>query len=128
MTASIFDIRVLIGDTDTSDELLTDTQINMLIALYTNTFSAAAAAARAIAAKFAREVDATVDSTQASNSQKYEHYKDLADRLDSQARTSGLLAGIPYAGGISIADKETRVSNTDRVTPAFTRTLFDGAD
>ena len=29
----------------------------------------------------------------------------------------------PYAGGISVSDKETQEEDTDRVVPAFNRTL-----
>jgi len=115
---SIHQIRLLIGDIDTSDELFSDAQITSLESLYGGVYATAAAACNALAAKFAREVDATVDDVRASNSQKYEHYVALAKTLSMQAARN--IGATPYAGGISRSDKQTYETDSDRVEPAFT--------
>jgi hypothetical protein len=117
-------VRFYIGDTDPDNEILSDDEIT---ALLTETgdqpFLAAALAAEAIAARYARRVDKSVGDLHISNSQLSKQYRDLASQLRSRATLSG--AAAPYAGGISIADKQTVEANTDRVQPIFRRNLHD---
>lgn len=109
-------LRLLLGDTDTSDELYTDAQLQSFLDLYGSVNAAAAAAADGLAARFARQVDKQVGDLRLAAGQKFTHYQALAKRLRSTA--SRLVA--PYAGGISVADKQTREQNADRVEPTFT--------
>ncbi|GIV81724.1 MAG: hypothetical protein KatS3mg051_1188 [Anaerolineae bacterium] len=112
-------VRFLIGDTDTNDQQITDEEIAWLLAQNGNTYVAAAAACESIAAKYARNVDASVDSARVDASQRQAHYLALAKKLRSRAA----YAAVPFAGGISESDKDTREDDTDRVEPAFTRDL-----
>lgn len=50
-------VRFLIGDTDTTDQLLTNEEIDYLITTFTDGYSAAIGAVNALIAKFARQVD-----------------------------------------------------------------------
>ena len=110
-------VRFAIGDTDTADQLLSDEEIAYL--LTNSTVSAASiAACEALAAKFARSVDRTVGSLSLSASQKAKQFRELAATL---RRQRAVLAA-PYAGGISVADKDTQRADTDRVKPTFYRT------
>ena len=112
-------IRYLVGDTDVSDQLVSDEEIAFSLAQEPGIYFAAATVADAIAAKFARQVEKAVGSLRLGGQQKHQHYLDLASRLRRKARTSVA----PYCGGISQADKDNNSADTDRVDPFFTRDL-----
>jgi len=118
-------VRRLIGDTDSDDYLLSDADITEILTDNGDNITASAAeAARAIAALLARNEDITINESSLRGANAYEQYVKLADRLERQAAK---VNAIPFAGGISKADKEAREADTDRVAPAFTRTLHEGA-
>lgn len=121
-------VRFLVGDTSNSasTELLADGEITWILTQETNVYRAASAAAEAIAAKFSRLADTSVGDVSVSNSQKSAQYKDLAKRLALKATKRGSAAA--FAGGISIADRDTRIDDTDRVSPFFSRTNPGGDD
>lgn len=109
-------VRFAIGDTDSADQLITDEEIAYLLTDSTVT-AASIAACEALAAKFARQVDRSVGNLSLSSSQRAAQFRELAATL---RKRTGYLAR-PYAGGISVADKEARDADTDRVKPIFTR-------
>jgi hypothetical protein len=85
-------VRLLTGDTDVSDALLSDAEITNLLedrtvlndsggTVSVNVPAAAADAAGAIAAKFARQFDFSEDSQRFDRSQRYSHYIALEQRL-----------------------------------------------
>ena len=114
-------IRLRIGDTSTSDQLLQDEEILAVIAAETNTLKAAAVCAQSIAGTFARKVDKTVGKLRIMMSQASERYSDMAaDLLLESGRKAGA-----WAGGISVADKDDTEDDTDRVKPAFAVGQFD---
>lgn len=115
-------IRLLVGDTDVTDPLLQDEEIEFLVANEGPVYHAAAAAADAIAAKLARKVDTRVGGISKSNSQATEHYLKLAKRLRGQQA----LQAVPfYAGGLSEAEKQTDAQDSDLPRSEFTRDLHD---
>jgi hypothetical protein len=81
-----------VGDTSSTDPLITDEEISYLLNLYEEPPSAAVGAARAIAAKFSREADQARGvgdlSLSESLSQKSTQYHHLGDHL------AGLASGI----------------------------------
>ena len=93
-------VRFTIGDTVSTDPLLSDEEINFLL-----TDSAVDEAsyygALAIAAKFSRSVDKSVGKIRISNSQKTKQYQDLAKELWLKM---GILA-VPTAGGLYESEK-----------------------
>lgn len=115
-------VRFLTGDTsnDSSTEYLQDGEITYLLTQETNVTRAASSAAEAIASKFAtRAQSVSVGDTSIDYGDLADRYAKLAIRLRSQATRRG---GAPvFAGGISIADRDSREANTDRVQPFFTR-------
>lgn len=115
-------VRFLIGDTDITDQQMQDEEITFLLTLYGgNIYTAAIVAARSLASKYARFPDVRIGDYSTSNSQRFNAYLALAKQLE-QTQTAGLIHKVkPYAGGISIADKQQDEQNTDRVRPAFTR-------
>ena len=95
-------IRFLVGDTDTNDQLVTN---------------------EAIASKFSRLADQTVGDLKVSLSQKADNARTQADELKALAAREGMVP-VPYAGGISVSDKEVDRANSDRVDPFFTSGQF----
>ena len=116
-------VRFLIGDTDETDPLLQDEEIVWLISEQGGSYSAGAAACRAIAAKVARQVETVFGALmKAKLQQKHQHYLALATELESQGAIQSVS---PWAGAISEAWKETKELEDDRVQPLFTRDLHD---
>jgi len=81
-------VRFYIGDTDQTDQLLQDEEINSLLTKTTNVLLAAVHAAKAIAAKFSRQADKSVGDLRISLSQKAQTYMALAADLEKRALTS----------------------------------------
>lgn len=114
---TIENVRFYVGDTATP-YLLTDDQITLAIDATTSDLAAAAVCARALAARFSREVDSRFETIWSYDSQAAAQFLTLAANLDRQARLAGGL-GIPLAGGISRADVEAAKADPDRVPPMF---------
>lgn len=87
-------VRLLIGDTDETDPLLYDDEIDFALderKLVTtagttyNVYAAAADSAGAIAAKFSREFNFREDQQGFDRAQKVSHYRTLEDQLRKRA-------------------------------------------
>lgn len=116
------EVRFLVGDTDTADQLAQDEEIAYAVAQEANARAAAARVARAIAAKFARKADKSVGDLRISYKQQYDNYIALADEL---TRDAAIYGAMPYAGGISESDKDSVEDDSDRVNPSFKRGMHD---
>lgn len=114
-------VRLLIGDTDSADPLLSDAEVAFYLSENgSNNYRAAIEACRAIAAKLSRRPDHAVGRVIVSYQQRAKDYLALAETI----RQKWLMATTsPYAGGISLDDKQSQEENTDRVPPFFTRNL-----
>lgn len=109
-------VRFLIKDTDSSRQLVQDEEIDFLLSQNANNVWGAAAdtcdklAAREAQSKSVGDLSITGFGTM---------YRDLGYsyrmRLGSQL--------VPFAGGISVADKDARDQDTDRTPASFTRAL-----
>lgn len=110
-------VRFLIGDTLSTDPQLQDEEINLAISRRTSIAGACAECCRSLAAKFARSVDMSAGSSKTSYSQLAKAYTIKTNEFEMQAASGG--GGLPYAGGISIADKLNQEANEDRVQPQF---------
>lgn len=115
-------VRFLCGDTNTSDQLITDEEIAYLVGQYPSAQGAAAAACRAIAVEFSRQADKQVGDLRISASQRANAYAARAVELDEAVSAGN--APVPFTGGVSIADKTAVEQDTDRVPPQFTRGGF----
>lgn len=108
---------------------LSDESITAILALNSNVYVAAALGAESLAGKYASLVDKKIGDLSNSYSQRAKAWLELAKRLRSSVQSTALLGALalasPYAGGISVADKRTVASNTDRTRPAFTTDLHD---
>jgi hypothetical protein len=123
-------IRFLIGDTDSTDQLVTDEEIAWLntevsgsATSTTHLYRASARAANAIGAKFSRLADQQIGDLSVKMSQKATAAYALAASLNELAATDSSVP-IPYAGGISVSDKKARDEDTDRVMPFFETAQF----
>jgi len=114
-------VRFAIGDTISSDPLLQDEEINYIISTNSSIADAAYYACIGIVAKLSRLADKSVGKIKISYSQKVTQYQKLADKLYANA---GIVV-IPYAGGISVSDKQDMQSDTSIVQPSFKIGGFD---
>lgn len=104
--SDIDDVRLLVGDTDTSDELLSDADITIFLdsrsivesgsTVSVNKIAAAADAAGAIAAKYARTFNFGEDGQTFQVAQRVGHYQALERSL--RARSGGFSSPISLAG------------------------------
>lgn len=126
-TSSLRDqVRYLLGDTDSTDPQLQDAEITGQVTLMyptpgstANAFLVARNCALALAAKYSRQVTKSAGNLRVEYATRADAYRKLAGdlrRLSLEGATIGT-----YAGGISVADKQTEELNEDRVNPAFTR-------
>lgn len=116
----LMQVRLMVEDTVTSDQQLQDEEINWIVSQEGAIEMAAARAADTIAARYSRQADRSVGQMRLSASQRAKAYLDLAARLRYLARTNVT----PYAGGISVSDKQSNEADTDRVAPGFWRDMM----
>lgn len=114
-------VRWRVGDTDTTDQLQEDAEINAALSDYGDKRYAASAVAKAIAAKFARRMDSKMGKLDLKNSQLYDHYIALASELDIEVASAG---ATPWAASVSRSEKESQQQDTNRTKPAFARGMF----
>ena len=123
-------VRLLVGDTDTTDQLVQNEEITFgLSQANNNVYYAAAWVCRTIAAKFSRLVDTNLSGALSANySDRAKQYQQLASQIEAQGKkTSGKSLGV-FAGGISVAAVTTVHEDPDRVKPAFTIDKFDNVE
>lgn len=114
-------IRFLIGDTNMSNVMVSDEEINAMIATYPNLYKAASMVCNAIAAKFSRESSISIGSVSKDCSKKAEAYRIMSDELASQSR----LYVLPSFGGLTHAQKDSLDQNTSYVQPPFKLGMTD---
>lgn len=128
-------VRFEMGDTDPYAPLLTDQEVDWAILQETgvaanpntavitgaNLLRAAARCMLSLARKFAAQADSEIGSLKLNYSKMADQYAKRAQELFAKA--AGL--NVPYAGGMSISEKEGFAQDSDAVQPAFTRDQFD---
>ena len=115
-------VRLLTGDTDSTDPLLQDSEVDYFLSLYGDAvYPAAAAACDAIASKYARQADTTNGRLSVKASQRSEAYAKKAKEL----RRDTLLGAEVFAGGLTISGKNALDDDTDAVQPAFSVGMDD---
>lgn len=99
------EVRFLIGDTDTTDQQVTDEEIAYLLTIYPAqtgypNFRAAAAAASSLAAKYAKSARKSVGALSIDHGQKHQQYLALATDLEKKAAShTSRQMGVPTLGG-----------------------------
>jgi hypothetical protein len=116
-------VRGLIGDVDTTDQLFSDAKITATLTAAGSVIGAAIQCAEGLAAKYARQVTHAVGAASINASDIAKQFESLAVRLRKNLALSA--SALPYAGGLSVVDKEAKEAESDRLPPYFTRTSFD---
>ena len=115
-------VRLLISDTDEDNPLFEDEEIDLFLAMSTQSVARAAGmAARTLGAKFSKSATKQVGDLRIGYLDRARSYIDLARTLDSQADRS---ITSPFAGGTSITERDAAADDSDRVDPLFRRGLF----
>lgn len=115
------EVRWLVGDTNQAAQIVSDEEVLYALAKSASVFHAAAQVARAIAAKFARNVQTSVSSLSFANQQKHQQYIDLAKELESRAAH---YVG-PLFKGTKVSDREEYRGDSDAVQPIFEHGMHD---
>ena len=118
-------VRLLVGDTDETDQLIQDEEINFALTQSDNVYYAASWVANVIAAKFSRKVSTELDGQlRADYSDLSKQYHKLSGSLrqDGTKYNSASL-GLVF-GGTEVAAIDAVRARTNRVKPSFTRDQF----
>lgn len=113
-------VRVLVGDTNVTDMLLFDSEVQWCIDEQGEGLPGAVRACELIVAKFSRDVDYGAGKTRESASKTSEQYRALAQDLKNRLA----LGAVPWVGGLSESEAETDVADTDLRQPQFYRDQF----
>lgn len=131
LTTSKDKVRLLIGDVITEDQQLSDEEIIAVVAMVGGSVQLASIrCCRILAARYARYADKWVGDLKILASQKSKAYLALAEELEDGGTT---LTGsrthqTPFAGGISIAQKENLNNDTDFPPTSFTKGIHDNLE
>ncbi len=117
-------VRFKTGDTVADDWFLADEEIMALLGAESPLY-ACASACEAIAALFARRTEKSAGRLRIASQQRSVAYLSMARTLRAQAARQGV---IPFVGGLSYAQKENVLSDTDYVEPSFTRDMDDSVN
>lgn len=118
-------VRFLIGDILTGDPLLQDAEINYAITLRGTAYGAAAQCLRSLSSQMARQADSTQGELRIGYSSRSRAFAKRAEDYETREAISG--GGGAWAGGISLVDKQSRESDTDRVKPQFNLGMTDNS-
>lgn len=121
-------VRLAIGDTLADDQLVRDQEIAYAITTTGSENAAAIMLCEHLAARFARTPDETVtDSAGNTRTKSMSQRASGFLKLAAQLRETGAVVTtpMPFAGGISQSDMDTRAQDSDRVEPSFTIGMGD---
>lgn len=113
-------LRRLLKDTSSGRQLFSNEELMWYSSQNPNIYRAAAAACYSVAAREGQSK--TVGDLSLSG------YPETYRTLGRQYERLADQHAVPFAGGILQSDKDARVSDTDRVVPAFARSLHDNPD
>lgn len=125
---SILDrLRLLMGDTDTNDQQLTDEVLNYYLAQNNNeAVRAAIDAVNSLIAKYSRQVTASIENVSVSSGGIVTQYRKLLIDLKGIQANKGIRSGLkPVISGISKAESQSLREKTDLRQPEFTIGQFD---
>lgn len=117
-------VRMRLGDTDASDQQLSDEEIFDLLGQTGSVTGAVARAASVLAFRYARQADKWVGDLKILASQKSRAYRELAESLGT---VGSVYFGVPSAGGVYQGDKEEAEADSSLATPYFRRGQHDNS-
>ncbi|MEN6605913.1 MAG: hypothetical protein ABFD60_01620 [Bryobacteraceae bacterium] len=116
-----YQVRLLIRDTVSTRPLLDDAEIDWLLTQESNVYMAAVAACESLVAAKGSVKSKKVNDLSVDYDVSF--YQSLAASL----RARGMSGQVPFAGGISVGDKEVQQTDSDAVQPRLFRGLADNA-
>ena len=121
-------IRLLIGDTDTNDQLLSDEEIDFVITQQPNVYYSAAQCCETIAGKFGRDVSTTLEGMSIAKRQRFENYLNMANNLRVMAMRA--LPSQPFAASIDTEQRKaySYKENDNLVQPNFEIEMHDNPE
>lgn len=114
-TTVLSQIRMKIGDTVSTDPLLTDEHILEVYANFPTVIAAAVECVKNIIARMARDADFSAGVISVQRSPRFQQFKDLLVQLEAESETSLVV----YVGGQSKAIEETYASTEDLKARVF---------
>lgn len=118
--------RLLIGDTETTDQQLQDEEIYWVLTATTIGTYAAAACCDLLSAKYARQVNTENSALRVTAAARHLHYKDLAKRLRADGPGDipggegfGTVLGGMDVGGAYESDNDAIRDDDNNVLPSF---------
>jgi hypothetical protein len=121
--ADVMAIRLMIGDRLPGRQLFYDAEILYQISQFANLYLAGAELCRNLSLQYATQVDIVQGELKTNYSQITKMFAERAAILESRGMAIG--GAMPYAGGISVADKQSYVDDTDRVMPQYDLGMTD---
>lgn len=112
-------VRFKVGDTDTTDQLISDEEVAGVLSVQANEALAAAQLAEAIAGRFSRKAAFSNGSLSMQADQQAKAYMELAARLRSQASQDAIHQVGILVGGRTIAGRVALATDPSVVQPAF---------
>ena len=117
-------VRFLVGDTDTTDQQVSDEEIAAILAVQTNSTLAAARICDAIAATYARQASTSnTEGLSVVASVRMKHYLDLAKRIREQSadesKTYKTVQAKIAVGGRTYDQKDGLDDDSDLIQPNF---------
>ena len=119
-------VRLELGDTDTTDQLVTDELIAALLLTEKTVLATAAKLAEHLQAKFSRKVTSAEGPIRAQLSDMSEKYRKLANDLRRRSGNAGLAA--PVVSGTSKAKMAEVRANTDRAVSKIRAGMHDNPE
>jgi len=117
-SSSLDAVRYLVRDTDSADPVILDDEIEFALSQNgNNLYRSAADVCDAIALELGRQLTFTGPISESAK-EKFEQYKQMAAQYRLKA---SMKAGAIFAGGISVADKNSRSQDADRTPNDFDR-------
>lgn len=114
-------VRFLVGDTDESDPLLDDREVDWALTSEGTVEGAAVACARGLAAQFSRKATSvTVGRTKRQFENRAQQFRDLADEIESGSSTlTDQVAAAPVAPQTTVSGHEDAAADSDRWPGVF---------
>lgn len=125
-TGNMTRVRLIVGDTETTDQQLQDEEIYWILTITSTMTYAGAACADLLAAKYARQVNTENSALRVTAAERHKHYLALAKRLRDAGPGDipggegfGTVLGGIDVGGASRADVEAIQDDSDNILPSF---------
>lgn len=123
LTTPVFQVRFLIGDTNSNDQQLQDEEIQFTLTIRSSIWGAAASCCASISANASRRADTVTGELRTRYSGISHAY--FARSAMYENKSTELGGGLPFCGGITISGKQLAEMDLNRVPPNFNLGMTD---